>query len=146
VEQREDQKKQHIKKRRNKCHRRERTRPATDAMKSHHSPSTPKHHIPSNIFKKKHDTDAVAQTNPKVSLDMRRGVGEEEHPMPFMKAGRYAGITTSVPDMPTRISPDHQTNHPRRSEVFHLTYQPPADAATVLEPFSTSHCGHRCRA
>jgi hypothetical protein len=42
------------------------------------------------------------------------------------------GVTASVSSMPTGISPDHQTDHPRRSDVLHLTCRPPAHATTVL--------------
>jgi hypothetical protein len=74
---------------------------------SHHEPSTPKRRLPSNIFKKESDDDdSVARTSPRVS-PVRGGWWGRGTPEALQEGtATPAGVTTSVPDKPTMISPD----------------------------------------
>ena len=59
------------------------------SKKNHRPPSTPKPHIPTNIFMKKCDDDAAAaRTSPRVSPDTRMAVGKGYHRCP---SGRSSG-------------------------------------------------------
>jgi hypothetical protein len=83
--------------------------PLRPMEKFHHAPSTPKRHVPSNTFKKEYnDDDVVARTSPRVSPGTRRGWkrGTPEALQEGMVAP--AGVTASVLNKPTGISPDPQ--------------------------------------
>jgi hypothetical protein len=81
--------------------------PPRHSEKSHHTPNTPERHVQSNTFKKERDDNAtVARTSPRVS-PVREGGWRKGTPE-ALKEGMAApaGVTASVPNKTTGISPD----------------------------------------
>jgi hypothetical protein len=79
----------------------------------YHVPSTSNRRVPSNTFKKESNDDvAAARTSHRVSSGMPRGVGKGYTRSPSGRKATPADITTSVPDEPTRISPDPKKTPP----------------------------------
>jgi hypothetical protein len=73
----------------------------------YHVPSTLKCRVLSNTFKKESNDDAAAaRTSPRVFPGTPREVGKGYTRCPSGRKATPAGVTTSVPDEPTRISPD----------------------------------------
>jgi hypothetical protein len=113
--------------------------------KSHHTPSTSKRHVLSNTFKKEcDDSAAAARTSSRVS-SVHKGGGEGGTPEALQDGiAAPAGITASVPEKKTWISPDTQKNHhPGRSVVLLPTCRSPACATPILVSSSSSHRAHQ---
>jgi hypothetical protein len=83
--------------------------PLRSPENSHHAPSTSKHRVPSNTFKKENDNEAAAaRTSPRVSPSTQRGVGKGYTRCPSGKKAAPTGVTASMSNKPTEISPNPQ--------------------------------------